>query len=99
MQGGAETNVEKTLRQWHSTGFCLAANLRRKGVVYKAVHGLSPTVELGMIWRQDDPGAVLSSTLRMARLSFNDKNVISSSREQAVSRVPNETSRVPNYGP
>jgi hypothetical protein len=52
-----------------------------------------------MIWRQDDLGAVLSSFLRMARESFKDKEVISSSREQAVSRVSNETSRVPNYRP
>jgi hypothetical protein len=52
-----------------------------------------------MIWRQDDPGAVLSSFLRMARESFKDKEVISRRREQAVSRVSNETSRVPNYRP
>jgi hypothetical protein len=52
-----------------------------------------------MIWRQDDLGAVLGSFLRMARESFKDKEVISSSREQAVSRVSNETSRVPNYRP
>ena len=71
----------------------------RKGVVYKAIHGLSPTVELNMIWRHDGPGADLNSFLRVARESFKDKDVTSSSWEQAVSRVPNETSRVPNYRP
>ncbi len=45
-------------------------NLRRKGVVYKAVHGLSPTVELGVVWRREDPGAVLSSFLKVARESY-----------------------------
>lgn len=45
-------------------------NLRRKGVVYKSVHGLSPTVELGVIWRRDDPGVVLNSFLRVARESL-----------------------------
>ncbi len=44
-------------------------NLRRKGVVYKSVHGLSPTVELGMIWRRGDPGKVLNSFLKVARES------------------------------
>lgn len=42
-------------------------NLRRRGVLYKQVHGLSPTVELGMIWRKGDPGVVLSSFLKVAR--------------------------------
>lgn len=45
-------------------------NLRRKGVVYKSVHGLSPTVELGVIWHREDPGAVLNSFLRVARTSY-----------------------------
>ena len=66
-------------------------NLRREGVIYKSVHGLSPTVELGMIWGHDESGAVLSSFLRMARESFKDEYVTSSSREQAVPQVPNET--------
>ena len=66
-------------------------NLSRKGVVYKAVHGLSPTVELGMIWRQDDPSVVLNSFLRVARESFKDKDAISSSREQPTSRAANKT--------
>jgi DNA-binding transcriptional LysR family regulator len=42
-------------------------NLHRKGVVYKSVYGLSPTVELGVIWRRDDRNAVLDSFLRVAR--------------------------------
>ena len=50
----------------------------RKGVVYKAIHGLSPTFAMGVIWRHDDPGADLSSFLRVARESFKDKGVISS---------------------
>lgn len=45
-------------------------NLRRKGVVYKSVHGLSPTVELGVIWHREGPGAVLNSFLRVARTSY-----------------------------
>ena len=47
-------------------------NLRRKGVVYKSVHGLSPTVELGVIWRREDPGAVLNSFLGVARTSYTN---------------------------
>ena len=42
-------------------------NLRRKGVVYKTVHGLSPTVELGVIWRSEDSGTVLNSFLKVVR--------------------------------
>ncbi|MBA3425427.1 MAG: LysR family transcriptional regulator [Rubrobacter sp.] len=42
-------------------------NLRRKGVVYKTVPGLSPSVELGVVWRSDDRGAVLRSFLQVAR--------------------------------
>ncbi|CAA9450053.1 MAG: hypothetical protein AVDCRST_MAG78-3306 [uncultured Rubrobacteraceae bacterium] len=45
-------------------------NLRRKGVAYKSVHGLSPTVELGVIWRPDDPRVVLDSFLRVTREGF-----------------------------
>ena len=47
-------------------------NLRRKGVVYKPVGGLTPTVELGMVWRKDDRGAVLNSFLSVAR-GFRDE--------------------------
>lgn len=42
-------------------------NLHRKGVVYRSVHGLSPTVELGVIWRRDDRGAVLNLFLQVTR--------------------------------
>jgi DNA-binding transcriptional LysR family regulator len=42
-------------------------NLRRRGVVSKQVYGLSPTVELGMVWRRNDLGAVLHSFLRVVR--------------------------------
>ena len=42
-------------------------NLHRRGVVYKAVHGLSPTVEIGVVWRRDDRNAVLESFLRVVR--------------------------------
>jgi DNA-binding transcriptional LysR family regulator len=37
--------------------------LHRRGVVYKSVHGLSPTVELGVVWRRHDPGVVLNAFL------------------------------------
>lgn len=49
-------------------------NLRRKGVVYKSVHGLSPTVELGVIWRGDDRGAVLNSFLQATREELQEDN-------------------------
>lgn len=42
-------------------------NLRRKGVVYRPVRGLSPTVELGVIWRGEDLGMVLNSFLKVVR--------------------------------
>jgi DNA-binding transcriptional LysR family regulator len=38
-------------------------NFRRKGVVYKTVRGLSPTVEMGVTWRRGDSSAVLSAFL------------------------------------
>ena len=66
-------------------------NLRRRGVVYKSVHGLSPTVELGVIWRRDDRGTVLSSFLRVARESLHNYGAISDRREQAGSRDPSKT--------
>lgn len=59
-----------------STGVALVPaslrNLRRKGVVYKSVYGLSPTVELGVIWRRDESRAVLSSFLQVVRESYKD---------------------------
>lgn len=45
-------------------------NLPRAGVVYKAIRNLSPTVEMGVVWRRDDPGVVLNSFLRVARESL-----------------------------
>jgi DNA-binding transcriptional LysR family regulator len=47
-------------------------NLHRRGVVYKPVRGLSPTVALGVIWRAEDPSPVLSSFLKVAKASFQD---------------------------
>jgi DNA-binding transcriptional LysR family regulator len=40
-------------------------NLHRKGVVYKEVQDLMPTVEMGVIWRRDDDTPVLSSFLKV----------------------------------
>ena len=42
-------------------------NIPRRGVVYKPVHGLSPTIELGAVWRRDNPGMVIKSFLEVAR--------------------------------
>ena len=42
-------------------------NLRRRGVVYKSVYGLTPTVELGVVSREDDRGTVLNSFLSVTR--------------------------------
>ena len=42
-------------------------------VVYKPVYGLSPSVELGMVWRRDDSGAVLHSFLRVVRDSVQSE--------------------------
>jgi DNA-binding transcriptional LysR family regulator len=38
-------------------------NFRRYGVVYKTVRDLSPTVEMGVVWRRSDSAAVLSAFL------------------------------------
>lgn len=38
-------------------------NLQRAGVVYKNVEGLSPEIELGVVWRRSDPSAVLKAFL------------------------------------
>ena len=42
-------------------------NIPRRGVVYKPVNGLSPTIELGVVWRRDNPGMVIKSFLEVAR--------------------------------
>jgi DNA-binding transcriptional LysR family regulator len=57
-------------------------NLHRKGVIYKSVHGLSPTVELGVVWRRDDSGAVLYSFLQVVGESFQNEGSTRDSREQ-----------------
>ncbi len=49
-------------------------NLRRKGVVYKSMHELSPTVELAVIWRNDDQSRVLSSFLQATREELQSVN-------------------------
>ncbi len=38
-------------------------NLQRAGVVYKYVEGLSPEIELGVVWRRGDGSAVLRAFL------------------------------------
>lgn len=40
-------------------------NFRRRGVVYKMVRDLSPTVEMGVVWRRGDQSAVLKAFLRV----------------------------------
>ena len=45
-------------------------NVPRRGVIHKPVHGLSPTVELGMIWRRDATSKVLESFLQVARSRY-----------------------------
>ena len=57
-------------------------NLRRRGVIYKPVDGLSPTVELGMVWRRDDPGAVLRSFVRVVRDGVQSEHSVGEDRER-----------------
>jgi DNA-binding transcriptional LysR family regulator len=38
-------------------------NLQRAGVVYKYVEGLSPEIELGVVWRRGDTSSVLRAFL------------------------------------
>ncbi|WP_407691019.1 LysR family transcriptional regulator [Rubrobacter marinus] len=40
-------------------------NLARAGVVYKTVHGFSPTVEMGVVWRPQERNPVVHSFLRI----------------------------------
>jgi DNA-binding transcriptional LysR family regulator len=68
-------------------------NLHRRGVVYKSVYGLSPTVELGVVWRRDDPGVVLNSFLQAVRERFQDQDPVGGSREQLRSLEPSERSQ------
>jgi DNA-binding transcriptional LysR family regulator len=41
-------------------------NFRRTGVVYRSVADLSPTVELGIVWRKGNQGPVMESFLSCA---------------------------------
>ncbi|MBA2375894.1 MAG: LysR family transcriptional regulator [Actinomycetota bacterium] len=47
-------------------------NLRRRGVVYKFLSELSPTVELGVVWRKEERSAVLASFLEVAKHNFKN---------------------------
>ena len=38
-------------------------NVQTPGVVYRPVQGSAPTVEMGVVWRRDDPGVVLNTFL------------------------------------
>jgi DNA-binding transcriptional LysR family regulator len=58
-------------------------NIPRRGVVYKLVHGLSPTIELGMIWRRDDRSLVLKSFLEVARERSADVRNVEQVKEQS----------------
>jgi DNA-binding transcriptional LysR family regulator len=60
-------------------------NIPRRGVTYKRVHGLSPTVELGMVWRRDDSAVVLNPFLEVARERFADDEKVKSVQEQSSS--------------
>ena len=57
-------------------------NIPRRGVVYKAVRGLSSTVELGVIWRHDAPGMVLQSFLEVARERSADLGTVEKAHER-----------------
>lgn len=57
-------------------------NLSRKGVVYKSVYGLSPSVELGVIWRRKDQSTVLRSFLQVATEHSLRAGMVADDREQ-----------------
>ena len=59
-------------------------NLRRTGVTYKEIKDLSITVEIGVVWRRDDPSAVLQAFLEVVEEIFN--------REYGEAKVLGETS-------
>ena len=42
-------------------------NLPRTGVVYKTIRNLSPTVEMGVVWRRSDNSTVVRSFLKVVR--------------------------------
>jgi DNA-binding transcriptional LysR family regulator len=58
-------------------------NIPRRGVAYKPVHGLSPTVELSVIWRHDAPGMVLKPFLEVARARPADLGAVGKAHEQS----------------
>jgi len=50
--------------------------LQTTGVVCKPLRGLTPTVEMGIVWRRDDPGAVLGSFLKLVAELFRSDRAI-----------------------
>lgn len=58
-------------------------NIPRRGVAYKPVHGLLPTIELGVIWRRDVSGTVLKSFLKVARESSTAVGVVDKGHERS----------------
>jgi len=69
---------------------CSLQNIPRRGVAYKPIRGLSPTVELGMIWRRDDPTVVLNPFLEVARERFADVEKVKRVQEQSSSPAVGE---------
>jgi DNA-binding transcriptional LysR family regulator len=65
-------------------------NFHRRGVVYKSVYGLSPTVELGVVWRGDDLSVVLHSFLRMVRELFRDYKTSTSDVAATIPHLPSD---------
>jgi DNA-binding transcriptional LysR family regulator len=51
-------------------------NLQTTGVVYRSVQGSTPTVQLGVVWRRDDPGVILNSFLRVVTEVLRDDQAI-----------------------
>jgi hypothetical protein len=47
-------------------------NLQTTSVVYRPVQGSAPTVEMGVVWRRDDPGVVLNTFLKVVTEVFRD---------------------------
>lgn len=48
-------------------------NLHRTGVVYKDIKDLSPTVEMGVVWRRDDASAVLRAFLEVVEEIYDQE--------------------------
>ena len=47
-------------------------NLQTTGVVYRPVQGSASTVEMGAVWRRDDPGAILNAFLEVVAKVHQD---------------------------